>query len=403
MNQLRHQAIDMAQEYVFYFVNAMSRTKGAGVVGHNGTPARHLLMRRTCVVLLAPLLLAGAACARSSYMGISLTPGHASLDLQELARRAQAGDKRAQLELGIRFERGRGVPQDKRRAIKLYKQAASDSGGTMWVYVPSPGNGAPSRVIPVYIGPKQAGLGAAASRLRTQNGGPSVPIIALNRESETSAPSASGGKNVVQFGHIIADRWSHTDLEIAQIADLLISILEDREVGDLSAEGLLKRLAGDQTPPAATPDPPFPSQIIVFTRHCGSPTSDFDRFVAKRMCSERTDRYDEVVFQDFARWRGVTDILCRECLARYNTRQEAFTIDAITPHLKAIGYSGVGVIQDRTWHQGFPSPLVHSAFERGDGPPIVIGHRPHPTTLYDAGRPPAIAEIRVFFPVREQQ
>ncbi|HEX5537713.1 MAG TPA: hypothetical protein VFX27_11010, partial [Sphingobium sp.] len=84
-------------------------------------------------LVLGAILLAAPACATSSYMGISMNPGEASPEVQALAQRAQRGDKQAQLDLGIRFEEGNGVPQDKARAVKLYRQATSDSGGTIWV------------------------------------------------------------------------------------------------------------------------------------------------------------------------------------------------------------------------------------------------------------------------------
>lgn len=82
-----------------------------------------------------------------------------------LARSAWAGNKQAQLELGIRFEEGRGVTQDPGRARKLYAKAARDSGGTIWVYTPPVGNGTKGRVIPVNTGPKQSGLAEAKRRL----------------------------------------------------------------------------------------------------------------------------------------------------------------------------------------------------------------------------------------------
>jgi hypothetical protein len=86
-------------------------------------------------------------------------------EMRTLARRAQAGDKHAQLELGIRYEEGRGVERDLGRARKFYRAAASDSGGTKWIYSPSVGNGSKGRVIPVHTGPAQAGLTEAKVRL----------------------------------------------------------------------------------------------------------------------------------------------------------------------------------------------------------------------------------------------
>lgn len=133
-----------------------------------GARVRHLPVRQQLLKFLpaALAMFALSACVSSEYMGISLRSGAAESELQALARRARAGDKQAQFELGIRYEEGRGVPIDIRRAKKLYTLAASDSGGTIWVYVPSPGNGAPSRVIPVNKGLRQTGLEEAKSRLQ---------------------------------------------------------------------------------------------------------------------------------------------------------------------------------------------------------------------------------------------
>jgi len=47
-----------------------------------------------------------------------------SEEVKVLARTAQVGDKLAQLELGKRFEAGRGVPKDLDRAAKLYAASA---------------------------------------------------------------------------------------------------------------------------------------------------------------------------------------------------------------------------------------------------------------------------------------
>jgi hypothetical protein len=116
-----------------------------------------------------PALLAAAlltsACASRSYMGVSLKPGGADPAVQALAARASAGDKQAQLDLGIRFEEGAGVARDLTTAKKLYRQAASDSGGTIWVYTPPVGNGTSGRVIAVQSGTKQYGLTEAQRRL----------------------------------------------------------------------------------------------------------------------------------------------------------------------------------------------------------------------------------------------
>src|SRR4051812_16176372 len=83
----------------------------------------------THLLTLAIAAIALNGCSTSAY-GIPLAPERAPADLQELARHAQGGDKHAALELGIRYEEGRGVPMDVRQAIRLYRQAAMTSGGS---------------------------------------------------------------------------------------------------------------------------------------------------------------------------------------------------------------------------------------------------------------------------------
>ena len=110
--------------------------------------------------VLAGLTLGGCA-APSSYMGISFAPGAAARDIQQRARRAQAGDKQAQLDLGIRLEEGIGIASDPNGALILYKAAASDSGGTKLLYIPASRN-APAMTVPFYNGPRKRGIPAAA-------------------------------------------------------------------------------------------------------------------------------------------------------------------------------------------------------------------------------------------------
>ncbi|MFA5968535.1 MAG: hypothetical protein WC816_04755 [Sphingomonas sp.] len=138
---------------------------GEGVEAMRGACSRDIVASGRCVVAL--VLAALTACAAPShYAGVDLHPGVVSPDLQSLAVQAQSGSKQAQLELGIRYEEGDGVPQDYARAKRLYRMAASDSGGTLWVYAPSPGGGAPGRVMPVDRGPRVAGLAEARRKLQ---------------------------------------------------------------------------------------------------------------------------------------------------------------------------------------------------------------------------------------------
>lgn len=110
-------------------------------------------------------LLTLPACASHSYMGISLAAGQVEPEIQQLANRARAGDKHAQLELGIRFEEGRGVERDIAKARDMYRLAASDSGGPEWVYVPPTIKGQRGKVVRVDRGPRLQGLDEARWRL----------------------------------------------------------------------------------------------------------------------------------------------------------------------------------------------------------------------------------------------
>lgn len=94
----------------------------------------------TALLLCASLAL--AACAPTTYAGISLKSGANDPALRSLAQRARAGDQQAQLELGIRFEAGRGLPRDLDRAAKLYWDAATvPSKRRMALYLPRKGGG----------------------------------------------------------------------------------------------------------------------------------------------------------------------------------------------------------------------------------------------------------------------
>lgn len=111
-----------------------------------GLPSRGV--RAPFVALLTCVSLSLSACA-SSYAGIPLAAGTADPELQSLARRAQAGDAKAQLELGIRYEEGRGVPADRSRARRLYFAAASESSGKrISIYLPRKGGGGNVRHFP---------------------------------------------------------------------------------------------------------------------------------------------------------------------------------------------------------------------------------------------------------------
>ena len=127
--------------------------------------------RTTAVGLMAALAL--AACAPTTYAGIPLRAGAGDPELQQLARQAQAGDKQAQLELGIRYEEGRGVARNLARAEELYELAASVTAGRQHVYAPPVGNQTAGQVMDVAVGTPRPGLQAARWRLeRLRNTSP---------------------------------------------------------------------------------------------------------------------------------------------------------------------------------------------------------------------------------------
>jgi TPR repeat protein len=125
----------------------------------------HLRRSRGTALCLAMLFAIGTAgCAASSYAGIPLSPGATAPDLLDLARRARAGDKSAQLGLAVRFEEGQGIARDFSRAIVLYRRAGTDTGGLETIYLPS-GRGAAVTAVPVSKGPAEPGLPEARARL----------------------------------------------------------------------------------------------------------------------------------------------------------------------------------------------------------------------------------------------
>jgi TPR repeat protein len=121
-------------------------------------------------LLLAGALAAAGCAAPSSYAGISLKPGAAEPALQALALRAQAGDKQAQLDLGIRYEQGNGVRPSREHAIRLYSKAARASGGVTYVYNPPVAKGQLGALHRIDGGVVRSGLPEAARRLARLRG-----------------------------------------------------------------------------------------------------------------------------------------------------------------------------------------------------------------------------------------
>jgi TPR repeat protein len=111
-------------------------------------------------IVLASVALSGCAHRRNCAAISNYTA--ASPAALECA--AAAGDKLAQLALGIRFETGDGVPRDLRRAEKLYARAARTDARPSYVYSPAVGKERYGRLIP--IGPAAARPGLPEARRR---------------------------------------------------------------------------------------------------------------------------------------------------------------------------------------------------------------------------------------------
>lgn len=112
-------------------------------------------------VLLCVLLAGLTACARP-VLTCGASDGSVVANLE---CRATGGDKEAALALGRRHALGAGVKKDVRRAAKLYRQAASFTAGTTYVYSPPVGKNGRGTVIPVRTGPDRVGLPDAKFRL----------------------------------------------------------------------------------------------------------------------------------------------------------------------------------------------------------------------------------------------
>lgn len=116
---------------------------------------------RLVYVLFSTLLLSGCA-HREACSAIA---DYSSASPSELACQASAGNKVAQLELGIRYENGIGVSRDFAKAERLYARAARSDRSGRYVYSPPVGNEKYGRVIPIGQSTNSPGLPEARERL----------------------------------------------------------------------------------------------------------------------------------------------------------------------------------------------------------------------------------------------
>jgi hypothetical protein len=128
---------------------------------------RLILVHLTTIATVITFNSLSACATPQTYLGIPMRGPGSSPEIQMLSARASRGDKRAQYDLGLLFETGDGVPKSRTKAINLYRKAASDSGGTTWIYSSPLGKGTKGRVVSRQQGSRQVGLRAAKLRLDT--------------------------------------------------------------------------------------------------------------------------------------------------------------------------------------------------------------------------------------------
>lgn len=150
-------------------------------------------------------VLALQSCGANSYAGIPLESGAADPELQDLARRARAGDKHAQLELGIRFEEGRGVRRDLDQARRSYREASRSAGGTRLAYIPANGRNSRSMTVPISSGRLTRGLPEAAQRLARLEARGASPESSQRQRADAQADGVDAAfRDLVLLDHFFA-------------------------------------------------------------------------------------------------------------------------------------------------------------------------------------------------------
>ena len=111
------------------------------------------------------LLLMTAGCGSLRQMAATFCKSdHADPEIASLMQSSCEGNHRSSLSLGLRYEKGQGVPLDPARARQYYKRAATPRSGTTYIYVPAAGKVA-GYTMPINTGPDLPGLAEAQYRL----------------------------------------------------------------------------------------------------------------------------------------------------------------------------------------------------------------------------------------------
>jgi hypothetical protein len=130
----------------------------------SGSPVR-FWRALSAVALAVGLCGPVAGCAADPYAGLVPVAAGADPGLRALLRRARAGDRQAQLELGERYEQGRGVPADRARACAIYLVPPPPPRTYTWVLTPSARSEGDYVWDPAEDAPRDA-LAARAARCR---------------------------------------------------------------------------------------------------------------------------------------------------------------------------------------------------------------------------------------------
>jgi hypothetical protein len=136
-----------------------ARLDGAGLQDGRRAAACWALL-----ALCAPVPLGG--CATDLPLAPPRSPQSVDPLVEILQLRARRGDRNAQLELGIRYEEGRGVDLNLDTAEHWYRRAARDVARPSQVYSPAVGPHGRARILRVRGGSSSRGLAEARQRLR---------------------------------------------------------------------------------------------------------------------------------------------------------------------------------------------------------------------------------------------
>jgi hypothetical protein len=274
--------------------------------------------------LLAAALSMGG-CAGQQYMGVSLKPGGADPAVQALAVKAQGGDKQAQYELGRWFEDSTDADGLK-KAKRLYRQAASDSGGSRLLLVPS-SSGLTTSV--VGMGPKIDGNEAAQARLRQFTLAQKMEQDHVQSEIGGMASRAEKSKGVNMIDNLI---------KLSNIPAGTMKVLDVSEIFGVK----LKKIGSGHSIDFYTNDPNNDNlEIIIFSL----PTNEFGLSLSGlQIQQEKTERLTDFLLQN--NWTHKTEIKHPFIFDSFYKKNKKISLKHTMLDLLEIGMSGLNVEGD---------------------------------------------------------